>query len=66
MLKVSLLNGTDNELKRQEIRAYLLSCYNSYELVCDVIEDERAYVQKSDLLHHLITSYWRSYAISSN
>ena len=66
MLRVPLLNGTDYELKRQEIGAYFLSCYKPYTLVCDMISDERACVQKSDLLHHLITSYGRSYAISSN
>ena len=58
MLRVPLLTGTDNELKRQEIRTYFQSCYKRYESLFKVISDERAYFQKSDPLRHPMIFYY--------
>ena len=52
------LNGTDSELKRQEIKAYFQYCYKRYESLFDLIADEKAYFQKADPLRHPIIFYY--------
>jgi 5-histidylcysteine sulfoxide synthase/putative 4-mercaptohistidine N1-methyltranferase len=58
MFRVPLLNGTDSELKRQEIKTYFHACHKRYESLFKVISDERAYFQKSDPLRHPMIFYY--------
>lgn len=58
MVKMPTLQGTNTKQKRQEIKAYFQACYKRYESLFTLVNDERAYVQKADLLRHPILFYY--------
>lgn len=58
MFRVPLLDGTDNELKRREIKAYYHTCHKRYESLFEMITDERIFFQKSDPLRHPMIFYY--------
>lgn len=52
------LDGSDNEKKRQEIKAYFQYCYKRYESLFTVVFKEEAYYKKADPLRHPIIFYY--------
>ncbi len=52
------LQGSDPEVKRQEIKAYFQYCYKRYESLFDMVTDKEAYFKKADHLRHPIIFYY--------
>ena len=58
MINIPTLQGTDSELKRQEIKAYFQMCYKRYESLFNLVANKNAYYQKADPLRHPIIFYF--------
>ncbi|MCF6244939.1 MAG: 5-histidylcysteine sulfoxide synthase [Sulfurovum sp.] len=58
MVKMPTLQGTDPEIKRQEIKEYFHLCYKRYESLFTIVLEDSAYYQKADLLRHPIIFYY--------
>jgi len=58
MVNMPTLEGTNADLKRQEIKAYFQQSYKRYESLFDLIVDKKAYFQKADPLRHPIIFYY--------
>lgn len=55
--RTPLLNGSDTEIKRQEIRDYFHSTFDRYERLFDVLTGDEAYYTKPISLRHPLIFY---------
>jgi len=62
-LKTPKLNGTSVEQKRKEIKEYFLNTWETYESLFALINDDKAYYLKPELLRHPLIFYFGHTAV---
>lgn len=57
------LRGSDPEAKRQEIKDYFNTTYDTYELLFEILANEDAFYQRADRLRHPLIFYFGHTAV---
>ena len=58
MVKMPMLQGTNVEKKRQEVKSYFQYVYKRYESLFNLVANENAFFQKADVLRHPLIFYY--------